>query len=565
MATILIVDDIASNREYLVTVLRHQGHRLIEAADGAAALDAVHEAHPDLVITDVLMPVMDGYELVRQLRLDPKTRQLPVVFNTAHYGESEARALALQSGVCYVLTKPTRSETVLTTVNRALSGGTERGLPDGSQPLTQAFDREHLRLLTDKLSEKVDDLRVANARLRGMINIGLELASEPDSERMLQNVCESARDLFGASYVTLGIMGLNNRAVLSLPPREPRQSAGSSSAMPSRGSLKPWSPSERPCGARTPGAIRPHSSFPALHPDIRAYLVAPSHHRPTYMAGFAWSGTKAPASPRMTSNCSGPCPARSAGSTRMATSTPWRRSGLPSSPVRAWSANRWSRRCGRRGTGPQRYLDTADVLLLALDLDGRITLINRKGCDLLGWTERELLGRNWIDTCLPEAIRETSRQKFHHLVTGDLPIAENPILTKSGEVRLIEWRNTVLRDDAGHVIGTFSSGADITERHQAIEALRVAEERTRFALQSANVGIWDHDHTTGRAAVVRGHRGPSRAGTGDVRRDLRRVHRADSPRRSEFGPRGAREGHEVRYGLFDRLTAPSSPTAPCVG
>ena len=49
----------------------------------------------------------------------------------------------------------------------------------------------------------------------------------------------------------------------------------------------------------------------------------------------------------------------------------------------------------------QRYLDTAEVILLALDTDGRITLINRKGCDLLGWTDRELIGRNWIETCLP--------------------------------------------------------------------------------------------------------------------------------------------------------------------
>ena len=73
MATILIVDDLSANRKFLVTLLRHQGHRLLEAADGREGLAAVHAEHPDLVITDVLMPVMDGYELVRQLRLDPAT------------------------------------------------------------------------------------------------------------------------------------------------------------------------------------------------------------------------------------------------------------------------------------------------------------------------------------------------------------------------------------------------------------------------------------------------------------------------------------------------------------
>ena len=161
MATILIVDDLLANRQVLVTLLRHQGHRLLEAADGSEGLAAVQAEHPDLVITDVLMPVMDGYELVRQLRLDPTTSRIPVVFYTAHYGEREARALALSIGVSDVLTKPAESAEVLKIVGRALgqvvspkasdfsSTLTARILPDVSPPPT-AFDREHLRLVTEQ-------------------------------------------------------------------------------------------------------------------------------------------------------------------------------------------------------------------------------------------------------------------------------------------------------------------------------------------------------------------------------------------------------------------------------
>ena len=109
MATILVVDDIAANRTVLVALLRHEGHRVLEAADGSAGLAAVRIEHPDLVITDVLMPVMDGYEFVRQLRLDKATSAIPVVFYTAHYGEREARALAVSSGVACVLAKPAES------------------------------------------------------------------------------------------------------------------------------------------------------------------------------------------------------------------------------------------------------------------------------------------------------------------------------------------------------------------------------------------------------------------------------------------------------------------------
>jgi CheY-like chemotaxis protein len=197
MATILIVDDLPANREFLVTLLRYQGHRLLEAANGREGLAAVQAEHPDLVITDVLMPVMDGYELVRQLRLDPTTSGIPVVFYTAHYGAREARALARSSGVAYVLTKPAESKEVLKIVGHALSGESETGRPSDASPLTTEFGREHLRLLTDKLSEKAGDLRTANARLRALINIGLELASERDPGRLRQSVRVAARDLFG--------------------------------------------------------------------------------------------------------------------------------------------------------------------------------------------------------------------------------------------------------------------------------------------------------------------------------------------------------------------------------
>ena len=144
----------------------------------------------------------------------------------------------------------------------------------------------------------------------------------------------------------------------------------------------------------------------------------------------------------------------------------------------------------------QQYLDTADVILLALDLDARITLINRKGCDVVGWTDCELLGRDWIETCLPARIRRAIQEKRHNVIRGDFSIVENPILMKTGEERLIEWHNAVMRDDDGHVIGTFSSGTDVTDRHQAVAALAAAEERMRFALQNANVGIWDMDYRT---------------------------------------------------------------------
>jgi two-component system NarL family sensor kinase len=112
------------------------------------------------------------------------------------------------------------------------------------------------------------------------------------------------------------------------------------------------------------------------------------------------------------------------------------------------------------------------VILLALDAERRITLIYRKGCATLGREERELVGRDWIDRCLPARTRNELRKCFRSLLGGDLTCLENPILTSSGEGRIFGWRNSLLRDGEERVIGTLSSGEDITERKKFESALR---------------------------------------------------------------------------------------------
>jgi two-component system, cell cycle sensor histidine kinase and response regulator CckA len=129
----------------------------------------------------------------------------------------------------------------------------------------------------------------------------------------------------------------------------------------------------------------------------------------------------------------------------------------------------------------QQYLDVAAVMLVALDLDGRIDLVNRYACTVLGWADSELIGRNWFDLCLPARTGDAVRGRLHDLIDGDRAIVENWIRTKSGEERLIEWRNTLLRDDDGQVNGTLSSGVDITE-------LRALESRCRQAQKMEAVG-----------------------------------------------------------------------------
>jgi CheY-like chemotaxis protein len=80
MATILVVDDSQAGRDYLTYLLGDRGHRVLQAADGAAALAVVRAERPDLVIADLLMPVVDGYEFARRLRGEPAVAATPVIF-----------------------------------------------------------------------------------------------------------------------------------------------------------------------------------------------------------------------------------------------------------------------------------------------------------------------------------------------------------------------------------------------------------------------------------------------------------------------------------------------------
>src|SRR5207302_10865065 len=98
MATILVVDDKPANREFLTTLLGYNGHRLLEAGDGAEALAQVRAEHPALVIADVVRPTMDGHGLVRPLRGDPSSVQTPAVFSAATYHRREPRARAEDGG-----------------------------------------------------------------------------------------------------------------------------------------------------------------------------------------------------------------------------------------------------------------------------------------------------------------------------------------------------------------------------------------------------------------------------------------------------------------------------------
>jgi PAS domain S-box-containing protein len=141
----------------------------------------------------------------------------------------------------------------------------------------------------------------------------------------------------------------------------------------------------------------------------------------------------------------------------------------------------------------QKYLDVAAVMMVAIDSEQRVGLINKKGCEILGYQEHEILGKNWFDNFLPERTRDHVREIFEKVMVGEIEgqeYYENPILTKNGDERLIAWHNTVLRDDKGEVIAILSSGEDITESKEIEQQLKDAFNLNQIIIDTSPVGIW---------------------------------------------------------------------------
>lgn len=474
MATILVVDDHALNRQFLVTLLGQHGHHVLEASDGHEAVESARANHPDLVITDVLMPVLDGYGLVKKLRLDAATASMKVVFYTAHYAEHEARALAKSCDVASVLPKPAASTDVLSTVNRVLSTNRGEAAMEVTAVTAATFDGAHLSLLTDKLAETAGELGAANARLRALINVGLDFAAEPDLGQRLKQLSAAARELFGATYVTIGMVdrddGKVQRLVTSGIDGPPWINNGDAVA----GLLATTFSERRIVRGHNEGGDPTTLALPVLHPAVQAFLAAPIAS-PAHVYGWiCLVGNEGMAF--------------TADDEELVAALAGQLGRIFEIEHVITEREQAEVELRRERDRAQRYLDTAEVILLALDLDGRMTQVNRYACTMLGYTAEELIGRDW-KTVLPPRVREQYQRAFDSLLAGEVGEVENPIQCASGEERLIQWRNTLLRDDTGHVIGTFSSGIDVTERDRSADALRGAEERTQFALETARLGI----------------------------------------------------------------------------
>jgi PAS domain S-box-containing protein len=144
----------------------------------------------------------------------------------------------------------------------------------------------------------------------------------------------------------------------------------------------------------------------------------------------------------------------------------------------------------------ENYVNLAGTILMALDKNGNILTLNKKGYEILGYKEGELLGKNWFETCLPKRIKKEVREVFKKLIVGEIKkseLFENFVLTKSGKEKIISWHNTIIKNSEGKIIGTLSSGEDITEKKEIEEKIKDSETTLQQVLDLLPVRIFWKD------------------------------------------------------------------------
>ncbi len=188
MPRVLIVDDSEDNLYYLRTLLEAYGYDVESAVHGAEALAKARHSPPGLVISDLLMPVMDGYTLLRQWRLDDHLRNIPFVVYTATYTSPEDERLAIDLGADAFMVKPKEPDEFMAAIRHVLS----RVTGAGSRPvhMSEASDQDIVKqysaALVRKLEEKTIQLEAANHALQQ------EIAERKQADMRLETLIEQA-------------------------------------------------------------------------------------------------------------------------------------------------------------------------------------------------------------------------------------------------------------------------------------------------------------------------------------------------------------------------------------
>jgi len=211
---ILVVDDNKSDLYMLETLLKGNGYDVITATNGAEALEKARQEKPDMIISDILMPKMDGFQLCRELKKDEELKDIPVLFYSATYTDEKSRKLALGIGAVDYIIKPKEPDEFIKIVKKVLDEYGKGELKPTEKPLGEkVYMKLYNERLIQKLEKKMLDLeksekyiRHLNGVLRAIRSVNQLIVREKDRDVLLQKACDILIEAREYSATWLGFL-----------------------------------------------------------------------------------------------------------------------------------------------------------------------------------------------------------------------------------------------------------------------------------------------------------------------------------------------------------------------
>ena len=406
MALILIVDDDLHTRQLYVSLLTPFGHQVLEAGDGKEGLEQARSRKPDLIISDVLMPTMNGYEFVTSLRESPGFETVPVIFHSASFLDHETRSLGVTCGVSLVIPKPCDPETALKIVHQAL--GTEVAVP-AAQPV-KLEKVEAIPVLVDAYFQKGKELDVVSARLAALLELGLELARPCDVPALLWKAARGAREIVCANYAAIGILKedgvrLEWFTIIGMDP-ETVEKIGK----PVYGGeiFKALMSERKPQRAFSPRGEPVNLGLPAYHPPVNSFLVVPLQVG-DHLYGWIYAAQK------LSGTEFGEEDERVMMALAAQTGLAYENSlGLLAIQDHAEKLEAEIEQRRRAENRLRMLIETAPMGIVIAEKSGRIAEVNAQALDMFGYERQELYGQP-VDTLLPERLRSShERHRAHY-------------------------------------------------------------------------------------------------------------------------------------------------------
>ncbi|MFC2140664.1 ATP-binding protein, partial [Acidobacteriota bacterium] len=511
---ILIVDDQEENLYLLNTLLNGFGYQVVSARNGKEALEKLQVENFQIIISDILMPVMDGFQLCHAVKTDEKFKHIPFVFYTAAYLEKEDEALAQKMGADKFIRKPIEPDKFVEIINQ-LMREVENGrikpvkkVPGNEKEVFKLYNERLVNKLeekTIKLQEEVrkrqqaeEELKIYYNQLEVLVeertaeltHINLQLEQEIAERRKAEAALRQSEEqliaqLKGSPIPTytwqkkgedFTLVNYNDAAEKITQGKISNYMGITVTEM--YGDNPDIMKDFLQCFT-TKNIIRRDIPYSFKTTGKETYLVVSyAFVPPDFILVHTQDYTQRKRAEEDLKRARDQLEVRVEERTFELTKT---NKQLQREIIERKQAQE---ELFKEKEKAQQYLDIAGVIMVVINTDQTVALINKKGCEILGYPCEDIVGKNWIDHFIPENFQEQVKTVFSKLIAGVVePVEyfENPVLTKSGEERLIAWHNANIKDKQGRIAGTLSSGEDITESKQARELMIQTEKMMTVA------------------------------------------------------------------------------------